>query len=186
MPIRRFKRHTAGRVILTLFVLVTAWVAQAPTYAQDSFEFSEDLFYELLDERGDSLDAARAGVADEFDELEAAEIAAYLCAPDPDPACKGSGVLAAWDVFLDGLYDDRSVDEILGDMSQSDEYLAIAIVVHWCTPPAGYGCEEEEYDERQSDFVDEDQVKEQPASRDSGAQFFGGKKRRSRTRGRRG
>ena len=63
MPTRRIDRNTAARVILTFFALVTAWVAQVPTYAQDSSEYSEDLFYTLLDERDESLDAARAAVA---------------------------------------------------------------------------------------------------------------------------
>ena len=181
----QFKRPVASCVILALSALVTAWLIQAPAYSQDdSFEYSEELFYDLLDNQDYSLDDARAAVADEFDEYEAAEIAAYLCSPDPDPACRDSDVLATWDEFLDGLYDGLSVDELLDEIAESDESLAIEIGAYWCAPPAGYGCEEDEYHDRQSDFADEEQVKVQPESKDTGAQFFGGDKRRSRTRGR--
>jgi hypothetical protein len=193
MLIERLERRNmipVGRVTFALFALVSAWLAQAPTYAQDSYEYPEDLFYELLDEYDYSLDDARAVVAEalEFDEYQAAEVAAYLCAPDPDEACRGSSVLALWNRFLDGLSEDESIDDIVDEIGESDPILAEEIAIYWCTPPAGYGCDEEEYSERQSEFVVEDQAKGRPVSGSNpggngGAQFFGGDKRGSRTRG---
>lgn len=196
MSICRFNGDTVGRVILALFVVVTAWAVQSPAYAQDYVNYPEDRFYELLDEQEPkhTLDEARAIVAGEFDEYDAAEIAAYLCSPDPVAACEGSLVWITWEMFLYGLLADQSVDEILGQMIEWDETLAIAIASYWCSPPAGKGCEADEnnqseydYDERESFFSSENEVKERPASReDVGAQFFGGdNKNCSRSRSRR-
>lgn len=199
MSVRLLNGRAGAWMMIALVALVAALAAQATSYAQDYYEYPEDLFYELLDEEGLPLDEARAIVGEEFDEYRAAEIAAYLCAPNPDIACEGSDVWAVWEVFLYGLYDGLTVDEVLEVMIEEDETLAIAIAIYWCSPPAGEGCEaaegiesEEEYAEpeyeyagRESFFAEEDQMKERPASKDTGAQFFGGKKRCSRTRDRR-
>lgn len=179
----RVEGRTRSWGMSTLLLLAAAWVAPLPLYAQDGPD-SELRFYELLDDEGLGLDEARDVVAEEFDEYEAAEIAAYLCAPDPDEACEDSEAWKAWGIFLDRLAEGWAIGEIVNDISEWDEDLAIAIAIYWCSPPAGYGCDEYTDDERESAFEWEDEVKDRPQSGEYGAQFFGGgKKRHSRTRG---
>ena len=187
------------RFACVLPLLCIALLLQQAAHAQDSYAYPEDLFYELLDEQELSLDEAREIVAIEFDDYDAAEIAAYLCAPEADVACAGSYVWEVWSVFLNELYIGKSVNDILIDLLDVDEFLAFAIADYWCSPPAGAGCEGDtaeeddyEYSQRESFFSEDVANKarpesERPASTDAeaGAQFFGGKKRCSRTRGRR-
>jgi hypothetical protein len=186
MSIRELNGSIVDWMMVFFIVLVTALVVQTPSYAQDSAGYPEDRFYELLDEYRVPLDEARAIVASEFDAYSAAEVAAYLCAPNPDAACEDSEVWAVWEVFLYSLSEGISVKEVLDIMSEWDATLIDAIAIYWCSPPAGDGCGGEEYNEKETVFVVEEVVKERPASRDEvGAQFFGGEKRCSRARDRR-
>ena len=93
-----------------------------------------------------------------------------------------------WAAFLNGLAENQSVDNMVDALADRDEYLAIEIAVYWCSPPAGPGCDDDEFADRESDFAFEDVTKSVPASGGGdadGAQFFNGHKGYSRARKRR-
>jgi hypothetical protein len=162
-----------SRWISVIFVslLLAVSSAQNNLIAQDQIN-PEELFYYLLDNQGYSLDETRTFVASEFDEDVAAEIAAYLCAPDPDLTCEGSDVLAEWDYFLDEILDDRMVIDVAEAMLDAgvDEPLVTAIAVYWCSPEPGPGCEDEYYNQTETGFA-QPVEKALPASKGSSPQF---------------
>ena len=101
------------------------------------------LFEHLLYDHGYPLDEVRHFVAAEFDNSEvAADISVFLCAPEPDPACQGSAVWNLWDYFLHYLSQGYSMNQVVDVLAEEDADLTDALLIYWCTPPAGAGCED--------------------------------------------
>ena len=168
-------------------------LAACSTWAHDSHHgLTNDpaaLFEHLIYDHGYQLDEVRDFVEIEFDDPEiAADIAAFICAPDPDPECQDTDVWNMWDYFLHYLSQDYSLEQVYDALAEEDVDLADAIVIYWCSPPAGVGCEEESYD-RASEFSGEQyatvsQPKSRPQNHQLGRQgFLSGSKRDAVNRG---
>lgn len=154
----------ANNLVRVISLIAIVFGAQAHAQTHDDFDDPGDLFYHLLIDHDAPIDHARATVARDFGPYIAADIATYLCAPDPHPECEYSTVWSYWDYFLTGLYEGASVFPLAEKMAATDEYLAYAIEAYWCSPPAGDGCDQVQV-EVKSEFVFRSEEKTRPTSK---------------------
>jgi len=168
---RRGSGIVLASVRIALFVLVLGLVVNQESTAQDYVEIdAEDVFYTLVydpvDATVNSVDAATNSVMDNFGDAVAFEIAAYHCSPEPDPSCEGSEVYWTWYHFIDRIYDDRSVAQVVQSMIEEglNAHLVTAIAVFWCSPEAGDGCGDDRYSQAWSHFINEVADDGDPAS----------------------
>jgi hypothetical protein len=124
---------------LVFSVLASSAFANMPAGAQGGE--AEDMFAELVLDRGYNADDARRQVAAAFGQAVATDIAVYWCSPEADEGCDGSVVLKAWLDFEDLIDDDYSADDAREELADNyDESLAAALAVFWCSPEPGDGC----------------------------------------------
>lgn len=141
-----------GGLVLSLL----PWLLAPIAFAQDTDDNPNALYYAGIDS-GDGFYNAIAAVEQHYGLAVAAEIAAFVCAPNPDPECQGSEVDTIWIEFLNTIGAGFSVFETVSRMLEQDgdEALLTAIAVYWCSPDpvSGEGCGDDPATSAWNEFI---------------------------------
>ena len=132
------------------------FISPSQALAQEAYSDPNVLYYSQIENNRSFYDALIA-VEQVHGLAVAAEIATFVCSPDPDPECEGSAIDLMWIDFLSYIGEGASVFETVVEMIDAggDEALLTAIAVYWCSPDPepGEGCGDDPATGAWFDFV---------------------------------